>query len=332
VLINLVASHRGEQPYRAFVAHRTAEVGERVGAWLSEHLASDDLIAVNTAGAVPYASDLPAIDMLGLTDAAIAHRPVHVVSTGWAGHRRGWGAYVVERRPRVVLWYNSAGLREPFYLSDRELADLPIFRFFYGPRRAQLPAASPLPPLARFLGAPFGRSDRGPEVSGDLGLVAEVVAAPVEHTIMHEGPIELSYFELDRRDTALWPLAQANGHDVKRFVGAVADAWAAAAPPAPADPRERAEVDQLCERARRAVDAGDYGRARALLDDAVPRNATVRSPLVYQYVANLAVLTSDLFTAITAQKEALRLAPQSPLYRQNLLRLLSMPYRNLPLP
>ena len=123
----LVCSLLTEQPYRAFVAHRTAVVGRAVGEWLAQRLSPDDLVAVNTAGSVPYCSNLPALDTLGLTDAQIARRPIYIVSTGWAGHRRGWGAYVLARRPQVILWYNSTGSREPFYLGDHELAESAVF-------------------------------------------------------------------------------------------------------------------------------------------------------------------------------------------------------------
>jgi hypothetical protein len=46
----------------------------------------------------------------------------------------------------------------------------------------------------------------------------------------------------------------------------------------------------------------------------------------YQYVANLAVITGRLFAALDAQKEALRLAPESALYRDNLRNLLTVSY------
>jgi hypothetical protein len=93
--LHVMCGYLTEEPYRAFVAHRTAVVGRQVGERLAQQLKRDDLIAVNTAGALPYYSERPAIDMLGLTDATIAQRPVFIVSPGWAGHRRGWGAYVL---------------------------------------------------------------------------------------------------------------------------------------------------------------------------------------------------------------------------------------------
>ncbi|MCI0548725.1 MAG: hypothetical protein L0027_15755, partial [Candidatus Rokubacteria bacterium] len=162
VPITAVASHVTIQPYRAFVAHRTAVVGAAVGRWFARELASDELMAINTVGALPWESDLPTLDMLGLTDASIAARPVWVASAGWAGHRRGWGAYVMRRRPHAILWYNSAGSTEPFYLGDRELAADPYFRFFYRLRVERLPALDgSTPRVARDAGAVRGTGATG---------------------------------------------------------------------------------------------------------------------------------------------------------------------------
>ncbi len=322
----------GEQPYRAFVAHRTTLVGGRVGAWLAERLAPGDWIAVNTAGSLPFASRLPTIDMLGLTDAQIARRPIYIVSEGWAGHRRGWGEYVLRRRPRVILWYNSAGLAEPHYLSDHELADDPLFRFFYELRAATLPptpGSRPGAPLRRFLGVPFGFDARGASAIPDLGLRLELREGLVDWTTFYEGPIRLTYFEFDARDAELWSEGMRLRGNIAAFVEGVARRWSARDPLA-SDSVARAEVEELGAHARRALEGGDRARARGILDEAVRRNGAARSPLVPQYVANLAVLTGELFTAVGAQKEALRLDPRNVLYRENLLRLLAVPYERWP--
>ncbi len=330
VLVNLAASHAGEQPYRAFVAHRTAVVGERVGEWFGEQLEPDDLMAINTAGSLAYFSRLPTIDMLGLTDAQIAQRPIFIISPGWAGHRRGWGAYVLERQPRVILWYNSAGLREPFYLSDRELADNPFFRFFYQARAKRLPPPPSADPegrlVGRFLGAPFARPVSGKVASPDLGLRIAVRQEPIEHTLLYEGPTVVNYFEFDARDATLWSLKGTGEVRVDDFVGAVAERWQNTRPDRQPDPMAEAQVEVLCERARRQVEQGDYARAKSILAEAARRNASVSNPVVYQYIANLAVMTGDLFAALAAQKEALRLAPGNRLYRRNLRNLLTQPY------
>ena len=330
---NLILSRLTEEPYRAFVAHRTALIGEHVGRHLQATLSPDDLIAVNTAGTLPYYSRLPTIDMLGLTDANIAQRPIYIVSSGWAGHRRGWGEYVLDRAPRAIFWYNSAGSREPFYLSDHELADDPFFRFFYRPRAAALPPGGghdgEQRAIERFWGYPFGGAHEGTGegASADLGLRVTFRRAPLPETVLFEGPIVANYFERDPHDEGLWPLRDEYHGRVDEFVDAVAAKWQAAGPQPEGDPSAKAEVDTLCERAHQLIEAGDLNGARRVLTDAARRNATARSPLVYQYIANLGVMAGDLFVAVNAQKEALRLAPQNPLYQRNLKSLLKVPYK-----
>ena len=267
-----------EQPYRAFVAHRTAQVGERVGAWLAERLAPDDWIAVNTAGSLPYVSRLPTIDMLGLTDAQIAHRPIYIVSEGWAGHRRGWGEYVLRRRPRVILWYNSAGLAEPHYLSDHELADDPLFRFFYTLRVAMLPparsragrraAALPgisvrLRPVGRFLDS---RSRAPPAIPRLAARSDEPPGGPLRVVTSSSMRATASY---GRRRLRL-------RGDPRAFVEMIAARWAAQDQPA-GDPAARAEVEALCAQALRAIEAGSREEAKRILSHAAELNGRARS-------------------------------------------------------
>jgi len=333
--LECVASLASDEPYRAFVAHRTAVVGERVGAWLAAHVAPSDLIAVNTAGSLPYTARVPTIDMLGLTDPRIARRPVYVVTPGWAGHRRGWGEYVLERRPRVVLWYNSAGLGEPHYLSDRELADDPLFRFFYRIHSATLPPAAGgqderrASPIRRFLGHPFGDDPSGRSAIPDLGLRLAFHGGFPAWTSFFEGPLQIVYFELDARDTDLWEDGLRLHRDVPGFVDRVVarDRDRRAQTPT-RDPADVAGVAALCDESLRAIESHDLERARSLLSEAASRNRSAQSPLVPQYVANLAVETGELFTAVGAEREALRLDPENPLYRENLARLLSVPYES----
>ena len=327
VFVNLIASHATEQPYRAFVADRTADVGEQVGNWLARNVAPDDWIAVNTAGAVPYFSNLPSIDTLGLTDAAIAARPIYIVSPGWAGHRKGWGDYVLSRRPRVILWYNSAGSREPFYLGDHELAESPWFRFFYRAKAATLewPNAGPIKgrALARFLGDPFEVHHAGTATSPDLGLEAELHDGALQYTVLRDSPVTLTYFEVDQRDATLWDV---HGN-VDALLDAAVERWRQAEPRPIADRERQTQIESLCEDARQKVEEGDYAKARRLLSVAARQNAEIHSPLVYQYIANLAVMTGDLLVAVGAEKEALRLAPGNDLYRRNLRSLLTVPFK-----
>jgi hypothetical protein len=72
------------------------------GLWLRDHAPRDATIAVNYAGAVPYVSGLRTIDMLGLTDVAIARTPIHG-RFRFPGHARANGASVLDRAPELIL-------------------------------------------------------------------------------------------------------------------------------------------------------------------------------------------------------------------------------------
>jgi hypothetical protein len=62
------------------------------------------LIAISGGGIVPYVSDLPAIEMWGLTDLHIARSPTRRLGRGVPGHMKGDGAYILSRRPRYILF------------------------------------------------------------------------------------------------------------------------------------------------------------------------------------------------------------------------------------
>ncbi len=118
-----------------------------VGAWLAAHVPGGSLLATNAVGIVPWTSRLPTVDMLGLTDAHIAHtdRPI---GHGAVGHEKHDGAYVLARRPDVILfglprltWRepSPAGVDKrvrrlfPFLPGDREIYESPTFRANYEP-------------------------------------------------------------------------------------------------------------------------------------------------------------------------------------------------------
>jgi hypothetical protein len=73
-----------------------------IGLWFKQHAAEGESIAVLPAGAMPYYSELKAIDMLGLNDVTIAHTPV-AMGTGQAGHEKFNTEYVIRRAPTYVI-------------------------------------------------------------------------------------------------------------------------------------------------------------------------------------------------------------------------------------
>ena len=109
----------------------------QIGHWLHSHEPPGTLIALGAVGAVPYYSRLPTIDLFGLTDAHIAARDVASIGSGFAGHEKGDGAYVLSRRPALILGrvriYPMVPAEEPILglmsetLGEREVRDDPRF-------------------------------------------------------------------------------------------------------------------------------------------------------------------------------------------------------------
>ncbi|HVP38318.1 MAG TPA: hypothetical protein VMS93_03955 [Candidatus Saccharimonadales bacterium] len=80
------------------------------------------LIAVDAAGAIPYWSGLPALDMLGLNDAYLPrHRPAGF-GRGRMGHELGDAQYVLRRAPDLVVFCGVQGNRTGCYPSEAQLA------------------------------------------------------------------------------------------------------------------------------------------------------------------------------------------------------------------
>jgi hypothetical protein len=133
-----------------------------VGAWLAQHTPEDASVAVVPIGAIGYASKRPIVDMVGLTDRHIAHRPAKPAA-GWAGHEKTDGRYVLSREPAVLLLGNVDVRARPLPLDDPSFArpDNPAIRareddIFtpallarYEPRIARLPSGGHLHYFAR---------------------------------------------------------------------------------------------------------------------------------------------------------------------------------------
>jgi hypothetical protein len=89
------------------------------------------LHAVDAAGALPYVTGFPSLDMLGLNDAYIAHHPPSDFGYGSMGHELGDGAYVFQRRPDLISFNNAGGSAQPVFLSGRQLLSIPAFHREY---------------------------------------------------------------------------------------------------------------------------------------------------------------------------------------------------------
>jgi hypothetical protein len=106
--------------------------GEPVGKFLARAFGNRaPLIAVDPAGAVPYWSRLPAIDMLGLNDRWLAHHPPPGFGSGRLGHELGDGRYVLSRRPDLVLLCLPTGRDTGCFIGGKQLVAVPAFQASY---------------------------------------------------------------------------------------------------------------------------------------------------------------------------------------------------------
>jgi len=123
---------------------RVAEFGTEVGSWLRQHVPADAVIATNTAGSIPYYSGLKTIDMLGLNDLHIAHSKIRDFGSGWPGHEKADGEYVLSKKPDLVQLGSSYGEKIAVFPGDYQLLGNPEFYENYRLREIAMPSGHTL--------------------------------------------------------------------------------------------------------------------------------------------------------------------------------------------
>ncbi|TMQ57584.1 MAG: hypothetical protein E6K76_10095 [Candidatus Eisenbacteria bacterium] len=104
--------------------------GKVIGGLLAKAFgAQHPLLAVDPAGCVPYFSGLPSVDMLGINDRYLAHHRPADFGKGSLGHELGSGAYVLSRKPDLVLFARPTGSLRPYFRSGREMVSDPRSEF-----------------------------------------------------------------------------------------------------------------------------------------------------------------------------------------------------------
>jgi len=93
-----VRMHR-EATFRASVMENLLTVGN----FLRDHVPPDTVLAIHSAGTVPFASGLRTIDLWGLTDTHTAHREVEGMGSGMAGHEKTDYEWSFQQNPGLYL-------------------------------------------------------------------------------------------------------------------------------------------------------------------------------------------------------------------------------------
>lgn len=83
--------------------HANLQARQLVGDWLAQNTPKSTVLAVHSAGVVPFYSGRKTIDMWGLTNREVARTAVEGMGTGMAGHERSAPEYVFSLNPDVYL-------------------------------------------------------------------------------------------------------------------------------------------------------------------------------------------------------------------------------------
>jgi hypothetical protein len=109
--------------YRRALESSWVWAGHGVSLMLRDAFAGrNPLLAVTAAGCIPYWTELPCIDMLGLNDPHIARNRPADLGQGRVGHEHGDGAYVLSRKPDIIQPCGPWGGIEPCYRAVSEMA------------------------------------------------------------------------------------------------------------------------------------------------------------------------------------------------------------------
>lgn len=107
---------------------------EPVGLMLKQAFgAKKPLLAVDAAGGLPYWSELPTLDMLGLADAFLARNRPADFGSGQLGHELGNGQYLWGRKPDLIAFCSGKGEGAPCFRGGQELVAIAGFASFYKP-------------------------------------------------------------------------------------------------------------------------------------------------------------------------------------------------------
>ncbi|UKB86116.1 hypothetical protein LF887_10965 [Chryseobacterium sp. MEBOG06] len=91
--------------------------GIKLGETLKKTFPDQTLVAVTAAGSIPYSSELPTVDMLGLNDYYIPRHPPKNFGTGSLAHELGDANYVMSRNPDIIIFHTGGELN--FNIGDQ---------------------------------------------------------------------------------------------------------------------------------------------------------------------------------------------------------------------
>jgi hypothetical protein len=96
------------------------------------------LVAVTASGCIPYWSELPALDLLGVNDYYLPRHPPPSMGEGPVGHELGDAAYVLRKKPDIIV-FNIGGLLA--FRCGLQFARMPRFFDEYAAVHCRVPSS-----------------------------------------------------------------------------------------------------------------------------------------------------------------------------------------------
>lgn len=120
---------RDNENYRA-VQEQWVWDGQAIGTLMKGAFETQQpLMAVDPAGCLPFWSELPSLDMLGLNDYYLPRHPPADLGKGPIGHELGDGQYVLSRQPDLVVFRLPTGSEDACFPGGKQMqADPRFFR------------------------------------------------------------------------------------------------------------------------------------------------------------------------------------------------------------
>ncbi len=123
-LVSFVQRQDADPENQRAIHERFEFDGQVIGLMLKNGFGpSQPVAAVSAAGCIPYWSELPSIDMLGLNDDYLPHHRPEDFGQGWIGHELRDDNYIFARRPDLVIFHTGSGegLRVPGFRHEYTL-------------------------------------------------------------------------------------------------------------------------------------------------------------------------------------------------------------------
>ncbi|WP_294324606.1 hypothetical protein [uncultured Chryseobacterium sp.] len=100
-----------------------AFTGIKIGELLKKNFSSGTLIGVTAAGCIPYSSELPSVDMLGLNDYYLPRHASKNIKPGVIGHELGDSDYILNIRKPDIIIFNIGSAHSQFEFGEKLLTD-----------------------------------------------------------------------------------------------------------------------------------------------------------------------------------------------------------------